>query len=336
MMRRRDRSARGGPSAIAPYRLLGDGTPKPRRRAGAFDGDVDRGIRVAWISSAGDRAVSSDGAGFTTWEVATAASIARVAPGCSWSMAVEPTGRRLVATVGSAGQHHPAILDVATLATLGTGPYLGYAVCWPADGGPVAACTLKHEDDRVSTLRISSGAALRDTWSASAIATRGKPAFSADGARLLLDHDDRIQLWDLRQRRVLWSRSLDGSGYCLSPDGSLIALTPLSGGYRVQLLSGETGDEVGVIAGEDPGFQMFDQVFAPVGLRLAIARRGGRVVVVDLRLAGDRIEVEARGTFASGLPQLWCAAFSPDGGRLIVGSDDGRLALFAIPPAGGG
>jgi WD40 repeat protein len=180
-------------------------------------------------------------------------------------------------------------------------------------------------------------------------------AFSPDGTRLASSgQGSSLQVWDLTTRRWLFDledvpkvAGMMVIGVAFSPDGQLLAAS--SPDRTVMLWRIEPG-QVGKPYTPVPSLKAhtdtltLDTVaFSPDGARLAVASWDGTVLVWDLDKwrAGLRERPEGEGnrpdlTLKGHTASVKRIAFSPDGRRLVSGSEDGTVKVWDLNAARAG
>ena len=174
--------------------------------------------------------------------------------------------------------------------------------------------------------------------------TPGRLALSPDGRSLAAtDHGGLIRIWDIESGERVHSFDTGGpnvGAFAFSPDGRLLAAAT-----RKRLANGSNtspGPEANtvrlwdvasgrllllVLRRQRPSVQFV--AFAPDGRYFASASADGVVRVWEV---ASGKEVYSR--VEEGLVPL-CLAFSPDGGTLAVGTEEGEALVWGLEPAGG-
>ena len=152
----------------------------------------------------------------------------------------------------------------------------------------------------------------------------GEPSFSADGARVVFQHDGRggtrITVWDVRSgREVASAPSVPGKVPVISPDGSIVAVER-SG--SVDLFRVDTLEPIRSLQGVS--FGVVQMQFSGRGDRIAVVNRDGTVGVWDVMTGKHLYAPPAEVSDANEV------SFSEDGSRLVVVYDDGMIVSHAI------
>jgi WD40 repeat protein/tetratricopeptide (TPR) repeat protein len=150
-------------------------------------------------------------------------------------------------------------------------------------------------------------------WGAGARALAPSP----DGSHLLLDQDDRLQVWDLKAQRLIAQGSnapLKNLGkVALGNDGNYACFYPTFGDGQVQLWSARADQWRTLPTHESIAFA----AFSPDGQRLLTAASWARTVQVWDPATGQPAAPPLRHT-----GKIYHAAFSPDGRRVVTASTD--------------
>jgi WD40 repeat protein/serine/threonine protein kinase len=180
------------------------------------------------------------------------------------------------------------------------------------------------------------------------------PAFSPDGSRLAAGFfDGTVKVWSTKtwaEPRVLRGHKSDVIFVAFDPEGKRIISVSLDKTFRVW--SGETGEEL--LAAEIPGASIHGMDFsreggAAAGRNCIATGAGGRLIAAGLEDSSAGIwdlstgkEVSTlRGHASSGSGfYFWSGgvlsvAFSPDGTRLLTGSNDRTAKLWDVRPGTG-
>jgi WD40 repeat protein len=258
----------------------------------------------------------------------------------AWSLAYAPDGTR-VAVGRQDGTVH--FYDAVT-GRPGGDPLVGPArgntgVAFSPDGARQATASF---DRTVCIWDPATGAPVGDPLAGHTRPVRSV-AFSPDGARLASAGDDAtLRLWDAVTGAPVGGPLVGHAdrvrGVAFSPDGARLASGSFDGTVRIwdTATGAPVGDPLTGHAAEVNGI-----AYSPDGLRLASAG-GDRTVRVwdtatgapvgdpaaahtgaDRRWPGRR---EKAGT--DGSAAIRCVAFSPDGTRLVLGSEDGAVWLW--------
>lgn len=151
-------------------------------------------------------------------------------------------------------------------------------------------------------------------------------AASGDGRLLAVSTGDRLSLWDLSARRTLRELALTTTeAMVFSPIGDLLAVGTLSTPENPALELWDMGAGKRLRSYQQRA-EICSIAFSPDGNLLASFDVGGNVHVREL--ASDRTFTNltvAPPRFRSGV-----VAFSPDGRRLAIGEDTGRLRLLDL------
>ncbi|MCA8951705.1 MAG: protein kinase, partial [Planctomycetes bacterium] len=150
--------------------------------------------------------------------------------------------------------------------------------------------------------------------------------FNADGSRLVSGGLDlELRLWDVPNRRVLWTLpeqdAQSDRSACFSPDGRYLATTQGGdAGYAVVVRDVKDGAAVLTIpTGEE---QALAAVFAPDGRSLAYTSRGHGIRICDLQ--GQQLcELPTD-------PQSWSLTFRPDGRKIATGTWGRAIRVFDV------
>jgi WD40 repeat protein len=262
--------------------------------------------------------------------------------GCT-AVALTPDGKTLI-TAGSGKGEKPAVKLWDVTVT----PPKERAVLPAGKGGLVTALALdaagktlavRYHDPqagtgRMETWRLDGDAVkLADTWDFGKLTEPlGELALTPDG-KTVLRVGFKVHFWDLEKRQ----QRKDGfpisgtapSAAAVSPDGKSLAVASLDGWLRLWPLAG--GDTLPP-ATKSPGSPAVRVVFRPDGRVLAVSHVFGAVVLElwDLQPTQPKLA----GGLDAVLPGQ--AAFTPDGGALVVGRPGlRRLAVSADGVPGG-
>jgi serine/threonine protein kinase/WD40 repeat protein/DNA-binding winged helix-turn-helix (wHTH) protein len=157
--------------------------------------------------------------------------------------------------------------------------------------------------------------------------SEGAPSFSADGTRVVFQHNDRgtsTTVWDVPSGREIASAPSDPGIVSMSPDGSIVAVTRNGG---VELWDTDTLEPIRSLQGLT--FGVGGIAFDGQGDRIAIVTQDGTVGVWNVTTGKH---VYAPPAEASDVNEV---TFSEDGSRLVVVYDDGRILShpFALDDA---
>ncbi len=161
--------------------------------------------------------------------------------------------------------------------------------------------------------------------------------FHPSGKLVATTHnDDSVYIWDLEQEQVTASLQLDDRGFGFSPDETAMAgAVREDGQYLVRLWDvdgdGQQGDLV--VPGE-----VQDIAFSPDGNLLAVATFG-RPTVQDSASAATIYDLSTQQLLYTldmnldnnDYPQV--LTFTPDGGHLAVGTNNGLIEFWRLPGA---
>ncbi|GAA1648564.1 WD40 repeat domain-containing serine/threonine-protein kinase [Actinoplanes couchii] len=229
--------------------------------------------------------------------------------------------------------------DGAMVATAGAGD----VALWSAGGGRFERVGALAVDGETADLSFSpdgrtiatAGARLQlwDTYGAYPLAELTGQAwdgvqFGAGGQRLLTV-SDRIELWDVGDRkrpRSVWSAAAGTAtrgGARLSPDGRLLAGVAEGELLTVWSASGQPA-RLSVITDADA---VLNLAFSPDGTLLAAATVTDGVRLYDLR---DPAKPRLLSRFAGDGGAVTAMAFDPDGEILAVGGDQRTVGLWSL------
>ncbi|KAH7904659.1 quinon protein alcohol dehydrogenase-like superfamily [Hygrophoropsis aurantiaca] len=138
--------------------------------------------------------------------------------------------------------------------------------------------------------------------------------------RKLVSGGRGVALWDLKGRRVVWTKEeSEVQGYCVaySPDGRLIAASCLK---VIKLLNAETGEQV-----RDPlqfGERAWCLAFSPDGTQLAAGSVRGNMSVFNMA-TGEIVD-----RFRAHIAAVTSLVYTPDGQQIITASIDGSIQVW--------
>ncbi len=258
-------------------------------------GHTDRLFSVAW---------NPDGTHVAT---ASADGTARV-----WDSA---TGRQLVVLSG----HGPPLLDPE----------------FPAAGQVVGVVDVAFSPDgtRLATAGVDGTARLWDMSTGGMLkvfnghrARISSVAFSPDGARLATASDDfTAKLWDVSSGlaiRTLAGHTLRVWRVVFSPDGVHLATGSADG--TAKIWDTTSGDEVFTLRGQAG---VINPTYSRDGTRLASAATDGSVKLWDAFSGRELLMLEPSSSSATRV------AFSPDGSRVAVASQNNTAGVYLLRPA---
>ncbi|HEY0003508.1 MAG TPA: hypothetical protein VGB17_01765 [Pyrinomonadaceae bacterium] len=143
-------------------------------------------------------------------------------------------------------------------------------------------------------------------------------AFSNDGKLLAMaNYHEKVTLWDINEQEKLRAFEHGGKYVALSPDGKLLAMTGTDG--IVKLWDVEHQTELKPLVGHTK--EVFALTFSRDGM-LATGSVDETIRLWDVK-AGKELAKHAG-------YKVTAIAFSPDGGRLFAGSNDGSLGIWTI------
>ncbi len=161
-------------------------------------------------------------------------------------------------------------------------------------------------------------------------------AYSPDGKLLACVSSYEVKVWEAATSERL--AVLDGHqslvlSLAFSPDSQVLAIG--SSGHTVELWQARTGELQATL----PCPQLWARAvaFSPNGALLAVGSRELPIPAPEILQANGRItlwSVSTRKVLKSlrgPMPGLRCVAFSPDGGTLASGWDDGSIRLWQVP-----
>lgn len=154
-------------------------------------------------------------------------------------------------------------------------------------------------------------------------------AFSPDGALLAAGGSASVvTVWDVASRRV--RHALQGGGHegslAFSPDGRFLTAGSSDGRVRIwNLADGALAAVLDHVPAPLPAQNVYAVAYNAEGTLLA-SGGGVRSVIRLWDPATGRLD-RSLGTFGSA---VFCLAFSPDGTRLIAGSEDGKLRVYNL------
>ncbi|GAB2443104.1 hypothetical protein GCM10027187_01900 [Streptosporangium sandarakinum] len=157
-------------------------------------------------------------------------------------------------------------------------------------------------------------------------------AFSPDGTRLAVGlsgelagrpNEYRVQVWDWKAGRLLWSADLgEVSALTFSPDGARLAIASDEG----RILDAATGKPLGdAFDGAGRGFRILQMFFARRGKALATVDSRGHLTLWDVATHRP-VTPAARGK----LTYAQAAAYSPREDVAAAITDSGRVQLFDL------
>jgi WD40 repeat protein len=148
-------------------------------------------------------------------------------------------------------------------------------------------------------------------------------AFSPDGARLATASDDfTAKLWDVSRGleiRTFAGHTLRVWRVVFSPDGVHLATGSADGTARIWDTT--TGNEVFTLRGQAG---VINPIYSRDGTRLSTAATDGSVKVWDALSGRERLMLETSS------PSATRAAFSPDGSRLAVASQNNTAGVYFL------
>ncbi|HEX8090367.1 MAG TPA: hypothetical protein VF762_16020, partial [Blastocatellia bacterium] len=265
------------------------------------------------------------------WDAAARTRLVRLEhPAIVWSLAFSPDGRWLISTHGDGAVLLWDVAERQRVANFNEHSAPVRAVAFSSDGKHAASAS----EDRTAIIWDVERGRKEATLIGHETRVVGV-AFSPDGSRVAsTDQEGTVKMWDVSSGQTIWSLEKGTNGhsvaYCLvfSPDGGWVATSRgvfESDGGRPAFEFEFDGrfKDLGVSY-----HTIYDMAFSPDGRRLAFATIFGLVVVVETD-TWDVIEHANRGgaTFIS-------IDFSPDGGRLVTGEDEGKVRLWRAAPLG--
>jgi len=145
-------------------------------------------------------------------------------------------------------------------------------------------------------------------------------AYSPDGARIVTSFSKGVRVWDVRTgarvAEFVGSGEEEFSQASFSPDGSRIAVAV---GRTVRVLNAHNGSELLVLAGHHDGVRSL--VYSPDGTRLLTSANDVRVW--DARSGAQLLLIEH-----GNAPEVWDAAYSPDGRTIASAGPDKTVRLW--------
>jgi WD40 repeat protein/serine/threonine protein kinase/tetratricopeptide (TPR) repeat protein len=164
-------------------------------------------------------------------------------------------------------------------------------------------------------------------------------AFSPDGARLLTSGlEGAVKVWDAKTGTILLDAKglmSSGNSVAFSPDGTRLVAGRDDGTARV--IDSRTGESLLVLRGRPRVWQMYmsppygvlSVAFSPDGTRIVTAGTSdgsysGEASVWDARTGVELLELKGH------TAPVVSASFSPDGQRVITGSNDGTAKVWDV------
>ena len=277
-----------------------------------------RGDLLAWVDWNGT---------LHLWDLERSTSIARAGglANTTYEVTFSPTGETF-ASAGKDGAIH--VTETTTAKEIVRLP-----------GHPGGADTVRFSPDG-ATLASGGADGLIRLWDAPGWAPAGSLtghregvesiSWSPDGARLASGGEDGfLRVWDVGGRKEIQAVPVNEASVSVvefSPNGRWLA----SSGGDDEIFVWDTASWKQVAALEEPGGGVTDLAFSPDGILLAMAVRDGTVRLIDSY--GE--EEAVLGGF---LPTTWghpdritSVTFSPDGRRLVAGSEAGRVGIWEL------
>ena len=203
-------------------------------------------------------------------------------------------------------------------------------VCFSPDGKLLASCSGVWGVDRPGDIKVWNASTGEEVYTldghGSSIVS---VAFSPDGKLLAsagfnrrLPEPVEVKLWDMATGTEIHSIRDAGNvrSVAFSPDGRFLGL---GGSGVVQLYDSATWNAVPTFAGHRRF--AFRISFNPDGTQVAsVGDQDGSARVWDTSSGRELIAIE-------GLGRVWCVGFSPDGGRLAVGTYSGKVLIWNVP-----
>jgi WD40 repeat protein/serine/threonine protein kinase len=157
-------------------------------------------------------------------------------------------------------------------------------------------------------------------------------AFSADGTRVITaSYDGTARVWDARavaEALFLKGHTANVRSAAFSPDGTRVVTASHDGTARV--CDARTAAELVTLKGHTGA--VTSAAFSPDGTRVVTASSGRGPTLWDARTGAARVWDAKTGVELLALrghtSHIWSAAFSPDGARVVTGSQDNTARVW--------
>jgi WD40 repeat protein len=243
-----------------------------------------------------------------------------------WSLAYSPDGKTLASTSMMTGirQRQVVICDTADgqiLHDLNDKEGVASLVTFTPDGSTVIA----GNENRVNLWDVRTGKKEQSpAWNDGLVTT---VALSPDGRLMACGDPHTIQVIDRQAGRRLHSFRGEKSfvNLAFSPDGKTLAATTDGMAPLLRLWDVASGQEQPARVGHE--WDIFGLSFHPGGRLVATAGWDGTVRLWDVAPPGKEVR-----KFDLRAGRAFCVAFSPEGRHMVVGMENGTVAILRVSP----